>query len=158
MTVRFATSAALRPFAFLLAAAVGCAAAQSPAPQAVTPPAPQCASVVVVKCDPPAADAAGSGARQDAARRMDARRTAQATQEMDRVIIEGDSERRSPEDTINRALARPLVKRGETTFPIGEGAQCTCLNICPPWPLPCCACSGQTGSRHATAPGWKPTD
>jgi hypothetical protein len=124
-------------------------------PLAVPPPPQDCGSVVVVKCEaPPAAERS----KQDAARRADARRTAQATQEMDRIIIEGDSERRTPEQTLDRALARPLVKRGETTFAFGESKQCTCLNICPPWPLPCCSCTPETGSRHATSPGWKPTE
>jgi hypothetical protein len=135
-------------------AAVVAATSAAQAPLAVPPPPQECNSVVIVKCEAPAA---ADRAKQEAARRADARRTAQATQELDRIIIEGDSERRSPEQTLDRALARPLVKRGETTFPVGEGAQCTCLDLCPPWPLPCCSCTPQPGSRHATSPGWKPT-
>lgn len=143
--------------ALTLAALLGAATAHAQAPLTLPPPAPECASVVIVKCDKPPAASAGP-AQQDAARRIESRRTAQATQELDRVIVEGDSEKRTPEDVINRALARPLVRQGETTFVVSEGAQCTCRNICPPWPLPCCACTPQPGSRHATSPGWKPTD
>lgn len=125
----------------------------------VTPTAapPDCGSVVIIKCDKPPADTPDR-AKKEAARRLEARRADRATIELDRVIIEGDGERRSPEDVISRALSHPLVRPGETTFSIGESAQCTCLNICPPWPLPCCNCSDRVGSRHATSPGWKPTN
>lgn len=142
-----------------LAAAVAVLAGNIAAGQALTlpPPPPDCGSVVVVKCSKEAA-AAGDTAKQDTARRIEQRRSAQGGQQMDRIIIEGDSERRPPEDTISRALSRPLVRQGETSFAIGEGAQCTCMNLCPPWPLPCCNCTRQAGNRQATAPGWKPTD
>jgi hypothetical protein len=124
------------------------------APAAATP---DCGSVVIIKCDKPSADAPDR-AKKEAARRLEARRADRATIELDRVIIEGDGERRSPEDAISRALSRPLIRPGETSFSIGESAQCTCLNLCPPWPLPCCNCSDRIGSRHATSPGWKPTN
>lgn len=125
----------------------------------VTPaaPAPDCGSVVIIKCDKPPADAPDK-ARKDAARRLEARRADRATIELDRVIIEGDGEGRSPEDVISRALTRPLIRPGETSFSIGESAQCTCMNICPPPPFPCCSCTDRVGSRHATSPGWKPTN
>ena len=125
----------------------------------VTPTAapPDCGSVVIIKCDKPPADAQAR-AKREAARRLEARRADRVTIELDRVIIEGDGERRSPEEAISRALARPLIRPGETSFSIGESAQCTCLNICPPPPFPCCSCTDQVGSRHATSPGWKPTN
>ena len=125
----------------------------------VTPAAapPDCGSVVIIKCDKPPAESPAK-AKQDAARRLETRRADHLTIELDRVIIEGDGERRSPEDAINRALSRPLIRPGETSFSIGESAQCTCLNICPPPPFPCCNCTDRVGSRHATSPGWKPTN
>ena len=121
------------------------------------PAAPDCGSVVIIKCDKPAAESPAR-ARQDAARRVEARRADQLTIELDRVIIEGDGERRSPEDAISRALSRPLIRPGESSFSIGESAQCTCLNIGPPPPFPCCNCTDRVGGRHATSPGWKPTN
>jgi hypothetical protein len=119
------------------------------------PPEPQdCGSVVLLKCDKPeTADKDKARSRQQ----MESRRTNQSMLEFERIIIEGDSERRSPEDAINRALSRPLVREGEQTFAIGESAQCTCMNICPPPPFPCCQCTDRVGSRHSTSPGWAPT-
>lgn len=121
----------------------------------VAPPEPQdCGSVVLLKCDKPeASDKDKARARQQ----MESRRTNQSMLEFERIIIEGDSERRSPEDAINRALSRPLVRQGEQTFAIGESAQCTCMNICPPPPFPCCQCTDRVGSRLSTSPGWAPT-
>jgi hypothetical protein len=113
--------------------------------------------VVIIKCDKPPAEPPAK-AKQDAARRLEARRADRLTIELDRVIIEGDGESRSPEDAISRALSRPLIRPGETSFSIGESAQCTCMNICPPTPVPCCSCTDRVGSRHATSPGWKPTN
>lgn len=128
-------------------------------PAAVT--APDCGSVVLIKCDKPAsgsqAVAPPDPARRAAAQRMENRRADQAIIEMERLIVEGDGERRSPEDVISRALAQPLVREGQHSYSIGESAQCTCMNICPPPPLPCCACTDRVGSRQATSPGWKPT-
>jgi len=148
----------------LLAPLASLALAQSITP--VAPPAavaaPDCGSVVLIKCDKPAsgsqAVAPADPARREAARRMENRRADQAIIEMERLIVEGDGERRSPEDVISRALAQPLPQRqGTHSFAIGEGAQCSCMNICPPWPLPCCECTDRVGSRQATSPGWKPT-
>jgi hypothetical protein len=121
----------------------------------VAPPEPQdCGSVVLLKRDKPeASDKDKARARQQ----MESRRTNQSMLEFERIIIEGDSERRSPEDAINRALSRAPLRQGEQTFAIGESAQCTCMNICPPPPLPCCQCTDRVGSRHSTSPGWAPT-
>jgi hypothetical protein len=126
--------------------------------QTTTPPMPDCGSLVVIKCD--RRDVVPvERAKQEAARRSEVRRSERAAVELGRIIIEGDAERLlSPEESISRALSRPLLRQGEHSFPIGESAQCTCLNICPPWPLPCCQCTDQPGSRHATSPGWKPTN
>lgn len=142
----------------LLAAVLGSALAQAPAvTPKVPPPTPDCGSVVIVKCERPEADDA-QRARREATQRIDNRRGSNAVDVMDRVIIEDDAIRPdSPEAVINRALSRPLVRQGENSFSIGEGAQCTCKNICPPWPLPCCSCTDRVGSRHSTAPGWAPT-
>lgn len=139
-------------FAFLVAAGAG----SQPVP-GVPPPPPDCGSVVVVRCDKPEPPA-WERAKQEAARRVEVRRADRAAVELDRVIIEAETERReSPEQAIGRALSRPLVRPGETSYSIGEAAQCTCMNICPPPPFPCCSCSDQPGKRLATSPGWKPT-
>ena len=142
----------------LLAAVLGSAVAQAPAVSPkVPPPTPDCGSVVIVKCERPELDDT-QRARREATQRIENRRGSSAVDVMDRVIIEDDAVRPdSPEAAINRALSRPLVRQGENSFSIGEGAQCTCKNICPPWPLPCCSCTDQVGSRHANSPGWAPT-
>jgi hypothetical protein len=125
---------------------------------AVPPLPPDCGSVVIVKCDKPD-PAVGDQTRREAARRIESRRVERATVELDRIIIEGDAERpQSPEQAIGRALSRPPVARGEQSFSIGESAQCTCMNICPPPPFPCCSCTDRVGSRLAHSPGWKPTN
>lgn len=120
----------------------------------VAPPTPpDCGSVVIIKCDPPAA----TDPRREAARQMETRRT-NPTQVMDRIIIEDDAIRgSSPESIINRTFSRPLVAPGVHSYSIGESAQCTCMNICPPPPFPCCNCTDRVGSSLANAPGWKPT-
>jgi hypothetical protein len=123
--------------------------------QSLVVPSPDCGSVVIIRCNKDA------GASTDAERRAAAplqRRIQPGVQELDRIIIEGDAERSSLEDTINRALARPLLLQRESTFSLGEGELCTCRAVCPPPPLPCCVCSDRVGSRHATSPGWKPTN
>ena len=145
---------AARTAAALIAAFLVDAVAQS---LTVPAPPPDCGSIVLIRCNPPAGASADAD-RRAAARRQEARRAQPAVQELDRVIIEGDAERSSAEDAISRALARPLLRQGESTFSLGEGAQCTCRSVCPPPPLPCCVCSDRVGSRHATAPGWKPTN
>ena len=47
------------------------------------------------------------------------------------------------------------TRDGSYTFDNGEGSKCTCMNVCPPWPLPCCTCSGQLG-RYRSMPGSSP--
>lgn len=149
MTHRHTVIAAL---ALLLATGAG----SQPVP-VVPPPPPECGSVVVIRCDKPEPPAS-ERAKQEEARRIEMRRADRATVELDRIVIEGDAERpQSPEQAIGRALSRPLVRPGETSYSIGEAAQCSCMNICPPPPFPCCSCSDQPGRRLATSPGWKPT-
>jgi len=145
---------AARTVAALTAAFLFDAMAQS---LSVPPPSPDCGSVVIIRCDKDAGAATDSD-RRAAARRQEARRIRPEVQELDRIIIEGDAERSSLGDTINRALARPLLLQRESTFSLGEGELCTCRGVCPPPPLPCCVCSDRVGSRHATSPGWKPTN
>jgi len=121
-------------------------------------PPPDCGSVVIVKCDK-RDPAVNDRPRLEAAWRIESRRIDRATVELDRIIIEGDAERaQSPEQVIGRALSRPPLARGEHSFSIGESAQCTCMNICPPPPFPCCSCTDRVGSRLAHSPGWKPTN
>lgn len=127
----------------------GVAASDAPATS------PDCGSLVIIRCEAPVAS---GSMRREPARRLEERR-ANPVDVMDRIVIEDDLIRpASPESVISRALGRPYVQPGEHSFPLGEGAQCTCRNVCPPWPLPCCSCTDQVGSRHATAPGWKPTN
>jgi len=145
---------AARAAAALAAAFLFDAMAQS---LVVPPPSPDCASVVLIRCSVDAGTS-NNADRRAAARRHEARRVHPAVQELDRITIEGDAERSSPEDAISRALSRPLLRQGESTFSLGEGEQCTCRAVCPPPPLPCCVCSDRVGSRHATSPGWKPTN
>jgi hypothetical protein len=140
-------------FALLLAAGAG----SQPVPVVPSPPTPECGSVVVVRCDKPEPPAS-ERSKRDAVRRIEARRSDRAAVELDRVIIEGDAERpESPEQTISRALSRAPLPRGEHSFATGESARCTCMNICPPPPFPCCNCTDRVGSSLANAPGWKPT-
>jgi len=129
--------------------------AQAPKPSVPTSPQ-ECGSVVIIKCEKP--ETLASDPKREAARRLEARRADRATLELDRIIIEDEADRpESPQQAISRALYRPLVTRGERSFWIGESAQCTCMNICPPPPLPCCNCTDRVGSSLANAPGWKPT-
>jgi hypothetical protein len=87
-----------------------------------------------------------------------ARRAQRGVIELDRVIIYGEAELPgSPEEVIARALSRAPVRAGETSFATGESAQCTCMNLCPPPPFPCCQCTDRVGSRLSSSPGWAPT-
>ena len=139
----------------LCALSVAQPGAQAPKPAVPTLPQ-ECGSVVIIKCDKP--ETPGSDPKREVARRLETRRADRATLELDRVIIEGEADRpETPQQAIGRALYRPLVARGEHSFSMGESAQCTCMNICPPPPFPCCNCSDRVGSSLANAPGWKPT-
>jgi hypothetical protein len=121
---------------------------------------PKCASMVIIKCDKPdkPRPSAEERTRQETMRRNEARRAQRGVIELDRVIIEGEAELPgSPEEMIARALLRAPVRAGETSFATGESAQCTCMNICPPPPFPCCQCTDRVGSRLSSSPGWAPT-
>lgn len=114
-----------------------------------------CGSVVIVKCDRAAASAV-SGGSFDAARRVELRRQGSLVQQLDGVVIEDLAmRRRTVEETIGGAFPALRPRDGDHTFTTGEGAQCTCNNNCPPWPLPCCVCSGHM-SRYRSMPGSSP--
>ncbi len=134
------------------------AAAQAPAATChARRKVPDCGSLVIVKCERPEATTRNARAARPRAA-VENRRGDSAVDVMDQVIIEDDAMRPdSPEAAINRALSRPQLRQGENSFSIGESAQCTCMNVCPPPPFPCCQCTDRVGSRHSTAPGWAPT-
>jgi len=113
-----------------------------------------CVSVVIIKCDRPAAAVAGgNGGSFDAARRVEVRRQGSLLQQLDGVVIEDQAtRRRTVGETIGGAFPALRPRDGDYTFTTGEGAQCTCNNNCPPWPLPCCVCSGHM-SRYRSMPG-----
>ncbi|MGZ9058302.1 MAG: hypothetical protein ACXW14_03545, partial [Burkholderiaceae bacterium] len=84
------------------------------------------------------------------------RRTSPLVQQLDGVVIEGELlRRRSIEETMNIALPPVRPRDGSYTIETGEGTQCSCMNVCPPWPLPCCTCSGHM-SRYRAMPGSSP--
>lgn len=144
-------------FALLLVAATS-VVAQSPALDAGTRAAQKdCGSVVIVKCDAPAAVTdTGASEQGQQSRRTEPRRTSPLVQQLDGVVIEGELiRRRSIEETMAGAFPTVLPRDGNYTFDKGEGSKCTCMNVCPPWPLPCCTCSGQM-SRYRAMPGSSP--
>ncbi len=113
-----------------------------------------CGSVVIVKCDRPAS--VGGGGSTDASRRVELRWQGSLVQQLDGVVIEDQAiRRRSVEETMGGAFPALRPRNGDYTFATGEGAQCTCDNNCPPWPLPCCVCSAQL-SRYRSMPGSSP--
>jgi len=116
-----------------------------------------CGSVVIVKCDAPAANTdAGVSEQGQQSRGIELRRTSPLVQQLDGVVIEGElTRRRSIEETMASAFPTVLPRDGNYTFDKGEGSKCTCMNVCPPWPLPCCACSGHM-SRYRAMPGSSP--
>jgi hypothetical protein len=141
----------VRAFAsFAFAASAACA--QSPALDLQVDPgtARDCGSKVVLRCASGKGTAAAPGGdpeRTRAAREAAQRRSDAAAEDLGRVVIEGERIRTpSVEQVISKALERPIVRDGTHSFEIGEGAQCTCMNVCPPWPLPCCSCSGHASS------------
>jgi hypothetical protein len=147
----------LNPCALLLIAATA-VIAQSPALDAGKGAAQKdCGSVVIIKCDAPAANTNTDAAEQaQQSRRTEPRRTSPLVQQLDGVVIEGELlRRRSIEETMASAFPTVLPRDGNYTFDKGEGSKCTCMNVCPPWPLPCCTCSGQL-SRYRAMPGSSP--
>jgi len=117
-------------------------------------PQMDCGSVVVVKCDRAVRAVPSSGSAT--ARQIEQRRVSPLIQQLDGVVIEGDAiRRRTVEDVIGGAFPAARPRDGDTTFSTGEGKQCTCLNLCPPWPLPCCNCSSHM-NRYINMPGSSP--
>ena len=116
---------------------------------------PDCGSVVIIKCDRPATDVVAPQTAEQS-RRAVSRRQSSQLQQLDGIVIEDNAiRRRSIEDTIGSAFPPLRPRDGDTTFSTAEGAQCTCNNNCPPWPLPCCVCSGQI-NRYRSTPGSSP--
>ena len=117
-----------------------------------------CGSVVIIKCDRPAPvgnTSASEQARQQS-RRIELRRQDPPIQALDGVVIEADVvRRRSIEETMGSAFPIVRPRDGSYTFETGEGSKCTCMNVCPPWPLPCCQCSAEM-SRYRSTPGSAP--
>lgn len=122
-----------------------------------------CGSVVIVKCEKrnqvETPDAATERAqRAELSGRVESRRSGN-TQDLGTVVIEGDRVRPlTVEESIQRAMPGEKPRPGTHTFSTGEGTQCSCMNVCPPWwtLMPCCSCSTHTGSRLSVAPGSSP--
>lgn len=117
-----------------------------------------CGSVVIVKCDRPAAETQPGVSDQTLQQsvRTELRRQSPLVQQLDGVIVEGEAlRRRSIEEMMNFALPPVRPRDGTHTFETGEGTKCSCMNVCPPWPLPCCTCSGHM-SRYRAMPGSSP--
>ena len=120
--------------------------------------AKDCGSVVIVKCDRPVPEQSVGTSDQDRqrARRVELLRENPFAQQLEGVVIEGELiRRRSIEETMASAFPTVRSRDGSYTFDKGEGSKCTCMNVCPPWPLPCCTCSGQMG-RYRAMPGSSP--
>ena len=147
----------LNRWAVLQLLAVSGASAQPASLNDLSAERTDCASVVIVRCERPAAEiqtGTPDQARQQS-RRSEPRRQSSMVQQLDGVVVEGEAlRRRSIEEMMN--IAPPLRARdGNYTFETGEGTKCTCMNVCPPWPLPCCTCSGHM-SRYRLMPGSSP--
>jgi hypothetical protein len=143
----------------LLAVAASASLAQQPASDHGTQAAAKnCGSVVIIKCDRPASEASAGTSEQtrQQARRVELLRQNPFAQQLEGVVIEGELiRRRSIEETMASAFPTVRARDGSYTFDSGEGSKCTCMNVCPPWPLPCCTCSGQLG-RYRAMPGSSP--
>ena len=113
-----------------------------------------CGSVVIVKCDRPAVEPANGA--PDLARRTEQRRQAAGVQQLEGVVIEGDAIRRkSVAEVMGTAFPVFRSRDGTHTFEVGDGSKCTCANVCPPPPLPCCQCTPNL-SRYRQMPGSSP--
>lgn len=140
----------------LLAAAAASVAQQTASDDAKLAAPPDCGSVVIIKCERPESTREGAASPTQQSRRAELRRQNSQVQQLDGVVIEDNAiRRRSVEDTIGNAFPSLRPRDGDYTFATGEGAQCTCSNNCPPWPLPCCVCSGQM-NRYRSTPGSSP--
>ncbi|MBC8119007.1 MAG: hypothetical protein H7X75_05460 [Burkholderiaceae bacterium] len=140
-------------FAVLVAAA---ALAQQSVPDEGKRVAPDCGSVVIIKCERAQPAGLDTARTAEQARRAESRRQASPLQQLDGIVVEDNAiRRRSIEDTIGSAVPPLRPRDGDYTFSTAEGAQCSCMNNCPPWPLPCCVCSGQM-NRYRSTPGSSP--
>jgi len=149
----------------LLASIVVAASALAQIQSNVPPTETKCGSVVVIKCEPrkevesPNA-AAERALKEDRQRRTETRlSTTNPRPDLGVIIIEGERIRPlTVEESLKRAIPDEPVAGGTHTYSIGEGAQCTCMNVCPPWwtLMPCCSCTDRTGNRMSTAPGSTP--
>lgn len=148
----------LRWWALPLIAASASFAQQPASDQGTQAAAKDCGSVVIVKCDRPAPEGSPGTSDQapQQARRAELLRQDPFAQQLEGVIIEGEFiRRRSIEETMASGFPTVRSRDGSYTFDKDEGSKCTCMNVCPPWPLPCCACSGQM-SRYRAMPGSSP--
>jgi hypothetical protein len=144
--------------ALLLIAASASFAQQPASDHGTQATAKDCGSVVIVKCDRPASEGSAGTSDQDRqqVRRVELLRQNPFSQQLEGVVIEGEFiRRRSIEETMASAFPTVRSRDGSYTFDQGEGSKCTCMNVCPPWPLPCCTCSGQMG-RYRAMPGSSP--
>ena len=120
--------------------------------------AKDCGSVVIIKCDQPAPETSSAQtefARQQA-RRGQALRQDPLRQQLEGVVIEGElTRRRSIEETMASAFPAVRARDGTYTVERAAGSKCTCMNVCPPWPLPCCTCSSPM-SNYRSMPGSSP--
>ncbi|MGH6608976.1 MAG: hypothetical protein ACRECQ_01845 [Burkholderiaceae bacterium] len=113
-----------------------------------------CGSVVIIRCDRPATTEQAEA--QQRSRSIDLRRQPQSLQQLDGVVIEADAlRRRSIEQTMAGAFPILLPRDGNYTFRTSESSKCTCMNVCPPPPLPCCNCSVPM-NRYLSTPGSSP--
>lgn len=135
--------------------AAGLVNAQSQLDRTETAAQADCGSVVIVKCERPAVTDAPAQVRQRS-RDIAFRRQSAGVQQLDGVVIEADViRRRSIEEIIGSAFPPLRARDGTYTFATGDGSQCTCMNVCPPWPLPCCTCSSLM-NRYISTPGSSP--
>lgn len=114
--------------------------------------------MVILKCDRPLSEAGAAAAEQarQQSRRTELRRQTAGIQQLEGVVIEGEAaRRRSIEDSVGGAFPAARPRDGSYTFDTGEGIKCTCMNVCPPWPLPCCTCSAHM-NRYRAMPGSSP--
>jgi hypothetical protein len=141
-------------FAPLLLVAAPSLFAQPRVVDAVRPPH-DCGSVVIVKCDRPVSEPSSEQTRH-LGRRTELRRQAAGVQQLEGVVIEGEAvRRRSIEEIMGSAFPIFRSRDSSHTFEASDGSKCTCMNVCPPPPLPCCQCSANL-SRYRQTPGSSP--
>ena len=140
----------------VLLVAVGAVAQQAVPDDGKPGASSDCGSVVIIKCERPQSALGDAAQAAEQARSSGTRRQNAPLQQLDGIVIEDNAiRRRSIEDTIGSAFPPLRPRDGDYTFSTGEGAQCSCNNNCPPWPLPCCVCSSQM-NRYRLTPGSSP--